>query len=276
MGWGLTGLAMAALLSTIISRAMARRLLLAPKHDRHQIENIRRIDRDEMVSVLWHNASRYGTVLIGAFLIGRANILIASSTLGLSEAASYALAVQLLVVLQGLAAVPFNLSIPRMNALRTTEDISELYRCFSRTISLGLLVSILGASILVIFGPQVLNAVGSRTQLPHIALLTMMAISCVLEINHGNCGNFLATSNTISFVRPAIFTGVLIVAISASTVSTFGSIALVLSNLICQVAYNNWKWPLEAAKHFDTGFMKIVQDGIRQIFVDFPLFTRTR
>jgi O-antigen/teichoic acid export membrane protein len=265
IGWGLTGLAVAALLSTAISRVLAHRLLIGAEGPRPERKTVTRSDRNDMVAVLWHNASRYGTVLIGAFLIGRANILIASSNLGLAESASYALAVQLLIVLQGVASVPFNLSVPRLNSLRATADKVGLYQCFSRAISVSLAVSAIGALLFIFLGPELLAAIGSRTRLPSFVLLALMALSCALEINHGNCGNFLATSNTISFVRPAVVTGLLIVIVSVSAVDAYGITALVLSNLVCQLAYNNWKWPLEAARIFDVGFFRVVRDGTNEI-----------
>lgn len=274
LGWGLTGLALAGLLSTICSRAMAQRFLLSDKHPIQQHRPVTSTERDEMVRVLWHNASRYGTVLIGAFLIGRANVLIASSALGLAESASYALAVQLLIVLQGVASVPFNLSVPRLNNLRAAANKVELYQCFSRAISLALVISIVGAVGLILLGPELLSAIGSKTPLPPVALLALMSISCVLEINHGNCGNFLATSNTITFVRPAIFTGILIVVSSGSTVGAFGTAALVVSNLLCQLAYNNWKWPAEAARYFNVGYFIIARDGMNQILKDLKWSSR--
>ena len=171
----------------------------------------------------------------------------------------------MLIVLQGVASVPFNLSVPRLNSLRATADKVGLYQCFSRAISVSLAVSAVGALLFIFLGPELLAAIGSRTRLPSFLLLALMALSCALEINHGNCGNFLATSNTISFVRPAVVTGLLIVIVSASAVDTYGITALVLSNLFFQLAYNNWKWPLEAARIFDVGFFRVVRDGTNQI-----------
>jgi len=266
LGWGLMGLALAGLLSTILSRFIARRFLLSAKHPIQPNRLVTSAERDEMVKLLWFNASRYGTVLIGAFLTGRANILIASSVLGLEESASYALAVQLLIVLSGVASVPFNLSLPLLNKLRAENNKIDLYNCFSRAISLVLIISILGALAFTLLGPKILQAIGSKTLLPPVYLLGLMALSCVLEINHGNCANFLATSNTISFVRSSVFTGILIAISSFSSVAVFGTAALVISNLLCQMAFNNWKWPVEAAKNFNVSFFSILIDGMSQTY----------
>jgi len=261
-GQGLLGLGAAALLSTAASRMMARRFLEAPGQPALRGQSVAREDRIDSVRVLWHNASRFGAVLVGAFLITRANILVASSSLGLAQAASYGLAVQLLIVVQTLASVPFNLALPRLNALRAQNETSGLYRHFGAAISLGLLISIAGGLALVVLGPPLLKAAGSHTDLPAMVLLIVMAAACALETNHGNCGNFLATSNTITFVRPALVTGLLIVTGSILSAPTAGIAGLVMCNAGFQLAYNNWKWPMEAARVFQVPFAKLIGDGL--------------
>jgi O-antigen/teichoic acid export membrane protein len=261
-GFGLLGLGIASLLSTIVSRMLARQYVFSRQHPEM---NGLVADRDgtmNLVKILWHNASRMGIVLLGVFLIWRANTLVASSYLGLKEAASYGLAIQIFFLLNTIATVPFHLAMPKLNALRAQNKHEQVYRAFSTLLVTALLVYSIASLMVLFFGNYFLISIGSSTKLPNYFVLLGMVAVFLLEINHGTCANFITTGNKIPFVGAAVITGGGIVITSILLTPIFGIAGLVISQGIVQAAYNNWKWPKEVAKIFMVNYFKIITDGL--------------
>jgi O-antigen/teichoic acid export membrane protein len=263
-GAGLLGLGLATLVSAVASRWLAAHHLKARAAAQPSSPTSRE-RRDQLVKVIWHNASRFGIVLLGLFMTTRANVLIASSGLGLAAAAGYGLTVQLLLVLQALASVPLNLALPGLNALRVQARRDELYRRFGLTLALGLSIGAAGSVALVLLGAPVLAAIGSRTTLPQTGVVALMALVFLLELNHGICANLISTSNTVSFAKAYLVTGCAIVLLSAFFVHWTGLLGLVLINLLCQLAYNNWRWPQVVAADFGIPYTRLIHDGFRSL-----------
>lgn len=266
-GFGLTGLGFASLASSIISRMLARKFywrdalgeMSAIKTTKGSEEII------SLVPILWPNAKRLGWVFLGSFLITRANILIASSFIGLAEAGSYGLTFQILLTLVGLSGVILNLSMPRLNADQVRGRQERVIENFGRALATGWLVFFLGATALVLFGSTLLAVVGSRSHLLDTGLLVVFIVIMFLEMNHSLCASYLTTFNEVLFVRAALISGLAIVMFSALSVIFFhlGAWGLVLSQGIIQAAYNNWKWPLETARKMGCSFSHVVGSGFR-------------
>lgn len=260
-GFGLLGLGIASLLSTIVSRILARRYVFSRHHPEMSGLTANKDEVKSLVKILWHNASRFGVVFLGVFLIWRANILIAASYLGLTDAASYGLAIQIFFLLNTIATVPFNLSLPRLSALRAQNKPEQVYQVFSTLLVSALLIYLVAALMVLFFGNYFLNVIGSATKLPNDLVLLGMVVVFLLEINHGTCSGFITTGNQIPFVRAAVITGGCIVIGSILLAPIFGIAGLVMSQGFVQVAYNNWKWPKEVGKIFNVTYLKIIMDG---------------
>ncbi|MBK8360425.1 MAG: hypothetical protein IPL15_16175 [Comamonadaceae bacterium] len=92
----------------------------------------------------------------------------ASSYLGLKEAASYGLAIQIFFLLNTIATVPFHLAMPKLNALRAQNKHEQVYRAFSTLLVTALLVYSIASLMVLFFGNYFLISIGSSTKLPII------------------------------------------------------------------------------------------------------------
>jgi O-antigen/teichoic acid export membrane protein len=260
-GFGLLGLGLASLLSTIISRILARRYVFSQHHPEMNNLVSNADEARDLVKVIWYNASRFGIVLIGVFLIWRANTLIAASRLGLADAASYGLAIQVFFLLNTIATVPFNLTLPHLNALRAQGKQEQVYQSFSTLLITALLIYSIVSLMILLYGNFFLSLIGSSTKLPNTLVLSGMVVVFLLEINHGTCANFITTGNHIPFIKASILTGICIVTVSIVFAPIFGIAGLVMAQGLVQVIYNNWKWPKEVGKIFNVSYFKIITDG---------------
>lgn len=263
-GVGLLGLGIASLASTVVGRMLAHRFLARGQAlrdtTRPQPAQVR-----ALVGVLWHNAGRYGVVMLGAFLISRANVLIATSRVGLVESASFALAMQVLIIVQTLASLPFNLAMPRLSQLQARGETAQARDLFGAALVAGLLLFTGAALAMLALGNPVLAAIGSATRLPTTPLLAAMCLVFLLEVNHGICANLITTGNQVPFVNAGLFTG-LAIALTGWFIAPLAGVAGLLASIAAwQLAYNNWKWPLEAAHMLQTGYAALVAGGLRRL-----------
>ncbi len=264
LGFRLLGVGVASLLAALFSRLLAHWYVFSgdKKLDRKLLNSSKKQTK-KLVAILWHNSSRFGVVALGVFLIWRANILVASSLLGLNEAGAYALAIYIFSILNNLASVPLNLSMPRLNSLKVRHRTKEVFNTFSSLLVACLSIYSVGFAILFFIGADVLVLVGSELKLPNQTMLFVMGCVFLLELNHGLCANYLTTENRIPFMKAALISGILIVFFSTLSSPIWGVACLVLSQGAIQLLYNNWKWPHEVGKEFKMPYFRIIAFGVR-------------
>ena len=255
-GYGLLGLGVSALLASLITRAQALRTLRRTFRDVTAADlalasTVGDDDAQALVQAMWHNASRLGLVQLGAFLIQRGNVLIASSLLGLEAAASYGLTSNLLMALASVSTVPCNLRLPRMNFLQAQRDRVGLALVVEGVVlgTWGLYVT--GFAVLYWLGPLALVLAHSSTPLLPAPWLLALGLIFLLEVNHSVAATYLTTVNRIPFVAAALVSGGAIALLSLLLAGRYGVGGLIVAQGGVQLAYNNWKWPLEAWKTLD-------------------------
>lgn len=206
----------------------------------------------ELLSVLWHNASRMGVVSASSFIITRANIFVVSVFAGLAASASYAISLQLLTALMAVALLPSQITMPRLVAARLAGDKTLLKQILQLTTVLAAAIFAAGLLFVLIAAAPLLAWVGSTVELLPTKLLALLGVVLLLETNHVNSALMIATTNVIPFVRSAVISGlaVAVLAILAASLG-FGLQGVILAQGVVQLAYNNWRWPLTAVKQLN-------------------------
>jgi O-antigen/teichoic acid export membrane protein len=182
--------------------------------------------------------------------------------LGLSEASSYSITLTILTTLSGLAMVICQIQIPHMSALQATHKKERLASIYGEIQLTSLIVYVVGLVLLLAVGSDLLQILGSRTTLLPTNLLLLYGVIILLELNHSVAGSYIATTNQLPFVPAAIISGVSITIISLTIAGKFGLLGIILSQGLVQAAYNNWKWPVMAAKDFNMNVISIYHLGV--------------
>ena len=265
-GYGLIGLGVASMLSSILGRWLARWYFFAPARvEMSGIGAVKAADTGELIKILWFNASRQGAVNLGAFLIQRGNILVASSFLGLSHAASYGMTVTILMALSSVSAVICQIQMPQMNHLQASGERQLLRAMYGEIVILACGAYIVGLVAVVIWGGALLELIGSNTHLLPQAAVLVLGTILLLELNHGIAASYLTTTNHVPFLWAALVSGVVTALLSILLVQHWKIWGLILAQGGVQLAYNNWKWPYEAARHLGTKCTGILVLGARRV-----------
>lgn len=259
-GYGLIGLGLSSLVASILGRYAAvyyyykGRVVNVPNGVKTSSKRKR-----ELIQILWHNSSRLGLVQVGAFLIQRANVLIASSFLGLSMAANYGLTVTLLMTIFNVAMVFSNISSPHFSSLHHSGNTKSVAGYLGQVVLLSWAVFLVGFIGLAMFGRDLFLFIGSGSSLIPPLEFFLLGLIVLLELNHSVAATYITTKNTVPFVASSLLSGGAIFLSGLLSVQYFGVLGLVMSQGIVQLAYNNWKWPKEALMDFS---------GPKEIFVE--------
>jgi O-antigen/teichoic acid export membrane protein len=196
-----------------------------------------------LIRVLWPNAWRAGAVSFGAFMVVHANTLICSAFLDLETTASYGLSLQALSLVAAVSTVWITVKLPIINQLRAQHRVAELAALFKQRIQLTILTYFAGGACLLWFGGPVLDSLGARTHLLPFSLLALFLLIQFLETHHSMYGALVISENVNPFLKPALISGVAVVALSLYLTPKIGVLGMLLSAGLVQLCYNNW-WPI--------------------------------
>jgi len=217
----------------------------------------------EVLRALWPTSWRLAVVGLGTFLILRGNLIIVASRLDLATVAAYGLTVQLLSSAAGFAAIPMSNAAPTISSAWQRGKPDDAADAFSAALVAGGLAYAALASLVVFAAGPVLSGLGSRTSLLPAPVMAALAIVGLLETNHSLCGLFIVSANRVPFTFAALASGLAIAALTTAGLAAtdLGIWSVVLSQGLVQVAYNNWRWPLEAARVTGVPFRRLLGRG---------------
>lgn len=267
LGYGLPGLGAASLISAVVGRWASVRYYFVDARPEARQAHINRPSQGSplLLKTLWHNSWRLGVVHLGAFLIQRSSILIASSLLGLAASASYGMTITILMALLSVATVIANVQMPHLNALQVSGSRQELRSIYGEILILAWGVFVAGLIFLATLGDGLLKAIASNTPLLSGPELLFLGAIVLLELNHSLAAAYITTKNEVPFLKAAVYSGLSIAGLSVVLVSEWGVWGLIFAQGVVQLAYNNWKWPMEALKDLGGGWLDILRCGGRQV-----------
>jgi hypothetical protein len=244
LGCGLTAIVGAQLLATIIRRILTYRVFFT-KELCNQLECVDEQDWRMVLGAIYPNAVKVGLTHVGGFLINKSSILCGTLFLSLEQVACYGITLQVMEVLARCGAVTYQSYTPRLAQCRAEADMKQLARYYRYSIVSLLGVFLLGGSLWLGIGNELLQWIGSETRfVPNIMLCAMLLFS-LLEQNHAISAGFIMADNKIPFFIPSLLSGAGTIALLCLfvVVLDWGMWGMILAPGLAQLVYQNWKWP---------------------------------
>ena len=214
----------------------------------------------EVFARIWPNSKRSGLVNIGAWLTTKGSTLISSYFLGLEVTGQFGVTIQLLTVVGNVSSLLFNTYLPELASTRTRHDDKRFKQLFSRAILVQWTLTFLGNFGVVFIVPFLLTWINVSTELLPQPWLLIMSVILFLEQNHSTFAVLITLSNKVPFVPSSLISGVSIISLSFILVSFgFGIGAIILTQGIVQLAYNNWVWPYRVFKEHSLSIKEILR-----------------
>ena len=249
LGYGLLGLAVSYFISVIISRIYSSWCFSKIENFKIGLNGKKQFDK-ELLSIMWHNASKLGLVMLGSFLINRSTALLAGWYLTLEEAASFNITIQIFSVLLMVSQTYFQTHVPMFSQLQLLSSKSGLRKKYVECMFVAWFVMIAGSVFFIWLGNPILSLINANVAFLSTGLLAVAAVIFFLEMNHSLAATFITTKNEVPFVRASLLSGGSVIVLSAILCGSFelGVLGLLMGQGVSQLVYNNWRWPLVAWK----------------------------
>jgi len=256
-GLGLIGLAISNIVNVLIVRILSYYAFYTPEN-KIIIESTS--EAQDLFPILWTNAKKSGMVSVGSFAITKINLFFVAGFLPLAQAAEFGLASQLIGFISGLANTAFYTLAPSLNGYRITNNMKMLKRSFAVGLFLLIAVFLVSGVPLLLLGNKMLLFFGSKTVLPSRIAIGWMLLTAFLEANHSISAGMITTGNTIPYVKPSIFSGIIIIISTFASLkfTSFGIIGVIGVQFVVQLCYNNWKWPYEMLKSINSSYHELL------------------
>ena len=266
-GLGLIGVCLANLIAPFVNRWLCYRYFYDSELSKQlQRENTTSKEQKELFWTISYNAKKLGINFVGAYAILKFSLFIAGLYLSSSEIASYGLLTQLVGVISAVSMTFFNTFNPEIASYRVNGDRDGMLRKYAMSMNIYYILFILGSIILVLFGPFLLNLIGSKADLPNIYQVLLFLFITLLEGNHGQAATFIATGNTIPFVKAALIAGFFICFLDVLVLqyTDWRLWGIVGVQGLVQILYNNWYWPRWTYKELNVSFPTFIVIGFQE------------
>ena len=236
-GGGLSAVVIASALRGVIMRMYCRHVYYSavPRHSAGQGQPDR-----EILKRLWPNASKFGMISIGAYLINNGSVLISSHFLTSKVTASLGVTVQIGTFLMSFAGLWLTVKWPQLTMLRTQGRLEEMSVLFARRLAFTLASFVLLATVVVLVGNPLLAWKGTQTRLLPTPALVFYFLYLTQQIFYVQFGALAYTENVVPFFKISIFTGLWMLTLSFSLTWAYGFWGMLIAPLLAESTRCNW------------------------------------
>lgn len=268
-GFGLIGSALGFLLSGLSLRMFAG--MEQRKHReimQGRLKDNKRVTLTEICSIIKTIkgvAVRDGIVQISNFSTTQATSIIASLFLNLTETGVYSVLLQLASAVYNFAGAYPKAFIPSFQADHIAGKTRHQRKLAAKgTVAYWFLwlIGVVG-TILVVFP---LISIIKPGFMPDLLLYVVMCLYLGLWNQHSFFCSYIGSMNEIPYMPAYVIsslTGIFLSAFGAGILG-LGAWGIVFGQAICQIVYNNWKWPHYLAVHIGTSYFKLIVAGFRE------------
>ncbi|EKO3487348.1 hypothetical protein M3924_002989 [Vibrio fluvialis] len=249
-GLGIISLSIGLLLSTLSYRVIVAYYFTSSTDS--ELNSIKSTSGNRMLllKVMWLSSWKLGATNLGSFCVKRSSYFVVASYFGLDLAGKLGVTLQIINLISSVGSMIFNLNLPRMNFLQSdfSKNYKEIRKIFFSSLVFSHLVYILSGVFLYFWGPWLLSIVSPNADIIHGQPLVLLLIVYYLEINHTIFATYLTSLNKVPFFKASIISGFLIVVLNylVCKYTDMNIVGIIIVQLLVQLAYNNWKWPVEA------------------------------
>jgi O-antigen/teichoic acid export membrane protein len=229
-------------------------------------QEISKDDIKQLVNVVWHNAWRDGVIALANYLSNQATVFICSLFLTLSETGVYSIGVQIAMAIAAISGTFYIASQPQLQSAYVTHDVEKTRSTMSLiVVSLVVLFAIGVIAFVFLFLP-LLRIVKPEAVVSVPVLLGLCAYHLILQFR--NCyTSYFSCSNRIPYMPSFILSAILCIVLSLVFTGclNYGVWGLIGAQIISQLAYNVWHWPLLAHREMNISALELAKMGTDRV-----------
>ncbi len=267
LGWGLLGFVIAFAISGIFLGRKGRLYFTKKTYYLNIKDKVDVYEIKECLGIIWATAWKDGLVMIAQYFSTQANTLICAYYIDLTTTSSYGIITQITSVLASVSMAYFSAYQPKCSSSYLKKDKTELKEIVCSSVFVYKLIYIVGVISFVIIGIPVLRFVRPNMDID-FEMLILIVVFYYLYYQHCLFASIIASSNELPFYKAFVISAVFSFTVSILLVKKFdwGTIGLVAGQLIVNLMYNDWKWPLYTLKMINLNILDIYRKGGKLVY----------
>lgn len=238
-GFGVLGVVIVMIFSTLINLFLTRRVVLLIVRENYVYKEEEVFDSD-MLKRLWPSTWRMGIIGWGVYLIYYSSSLVVSQIPDPKIIASYLLTFQIVTLLYRFASTPALVYQPQLAAAMSNGDLNKINIVTFKVVRYSLFMYVIGGFFIYFFGNNLLYVIQSKTVMLGGNFLLIILLIYFLEIHQSIHAGVYITTNHVPFMIPILMSGIIIVIGNYFAVSYIGIYGVILPQLLVQIIFNNW------------------------------------
>jgi hypothetical protein len=154
--------------------------------------------------------------------------------------AQYLLTLRVTSAVRTFSQVPIMSALPVMNSLRAAGKLTILKKEFTYRTIFSLLLLVFGLAVIYFLFNVLPGIFKFRHYLINGWLYFLLSLSLLLEMHHSCHAQLYITKNHVPFLVPSVFSGITISLLSFLLLPNWGVTAMIISQILVQMAFNNW------------------------------------
>lgn len=266
IGMRILGLAIASLSFGIIFRFLGKYYFYNYKNIGKELNKIKSpIDGSKIKNLfftVWFNAWRDGVVTLSIYLSSQASVILCSLYLSLTETGVYSVCLQIVNIVMSLSSTLYATYQPMIQSFWVKKDILNIRLIMARILIVYISSFLIGTLGVVLLGVPILHFIKPELIIPIPLLLGLFFSMFILK--YRDCfTSYLSCTNRLIYMPAFLSSSVLSILFSLIFLHFFnlGTWGLVIGQLLSQVIFNAWYWPLLVNKelHLDRSvYRKVV------------------
>lgn len=216
----------------------------------------------DLFKIIWHNAWKEGAVSLANYFCNQMGTIVSSLYLSLEETGIYSMGVQLASAMVTFAYAMYTSYQPSIQSAISNKDDETVRKNFSYTVFVYIVIVIIGTAVLISAGPVLIRIVKPEMNIGRTVLLGVTVYQFILKFR--NCyTSYLSNSNRIIYFKAFMVFAVVCVGLEFLLCGVFnmGMWGLVAAQIISQLVYNFWHWPLVVHKELKMSFIDLIKLG---------------
>jgi len=189
---------------------------------------------------IWPATWRFGAMQYGGYFTNNGTAIVVSQLSDPQLISSFLLSQRLIFFIRQVSQAPLYANLPRIFHMLALKDFFGLKKYCAKNITFGLIMQFLALSFLILFGNTLIEYFNFNTTLISQNILTIMAITIMLEAHHAFHAQIYMGSNHVPFMFPGLISGAAIVGLGFVAVAPYGILGIVLVQFFVQLSFNNW------------------------------------
>lgn len=258
-GVGIISTSIGNIIYGFIFRGICKKKFYSVENLKSKLDSIGPVSKKDTWNVfiiVWHNAWREGVVSIANYVSNQSTTLLCSFYMGLSQTASFGLAIQCTSAIAQISSSLFSSYMPSMQEAYAHRDRRRIQKNISYSMGIYLVMFPLGIIALFILIPLINLIKGTNIINPEI-IIGVGLYQYLLK--YRDCYSwYLGGTNRVIYYKSFIVTSALCVALSVVFVGYFklGVYGFIIAQIISQLVHNTWYWPLFVDKELDLNWSK--------------------